>query len=74
MIETEQVFRMTHRILKDQRPYIPPRDNIPSPPFRFWHSTFGIFVRILGTSSHALSYYTSVYPKVNEIMPSFLHI
>lgn len=65
---------MTRRILKDQRPYIVPHDNIPSPPFSFWCSTFGIFIRILSTSSHALSCCTSVHTKVDEIIPSFLYI
>lgn len=59
---------MTHRILKDQKPYGPPCDTIHPPHFSFWHSTFGTIIGILSTLDHALSCYTSVYPEVNAVI------
>lgn len=65
---------MTHGILRDQRPYVPPCDTIPPPHFSFWPSTFGTNIGILGTLDNAFSCYNSVYPKVNAVIlfPQYL--
>jgi len=52
----------------------PLSDIIPPHHFSCWHSTFGTIIGILGTLHNALSGYTSVYPKVNAVILSFLNI